>query len=240
MRRPAADPIIRDALAIGVAVGAFGVSFGALATQAGAGWGQALALSLLVFTGASQFAFVGVLAAGGGVAAALAPAIVLMVRNALYGISVAPLLTGSPLRRLVASHLVIDESTAMARAQRDPALARRALVATGLSILLFWNLGTAGGVAFGQAIGDPRSFGLDAMFPAAFVALLAPHLRRPGTRPLAAGGALLALALVPWAPAGVPVVASCALLALHVRSGGGRAAAGAGAAQAGAGSEDGA
>ena len=219
MRRHVQDPLLRDAAAIGLAVGTFAVSFGALATSAGAGWGKAMTLSLLVFTGASQFAFIGVVAAGGGALAAMAPAVVLMLRNTLYGISVAPLLReDGPLRRLAVAHLVIDESTAMARAQRDPAQGRRALIATGVSILVCWNVGTAAGVAFGQAIGDPRALGLDAMFPAAFLALLAPHLRRPGTRPLAALGALLALALVPWAPAGVPVVASCVLVALHGRA----------------------
>ena len=134
----------------------------------------------------------------------------LAVRNSLYGLSLVPVIRGPLGRRLLEAHLVIDESTAMARAQRSTALAHRAFVSTGVSILVFWNVGTIGGVAFGRAIGDPRSLGLDAMFPAAFLALLAPQLSRPGARTVALGGGLLAIACVPFTPAGVPVVVACA------------------------------
>ncbi len=115
------EPVVRDAAAIGLAVGTFGVSFGALAVAAGLSPAQAIASSLLVFTGASQFAFIGVLAAGGGLVAATLPAVILATRNGLYGVAVAPLLRGRILQRLACSHLIIDESTAMARAQADPA-----------------------------------------------------------------------------------------------------------------------
>jgi len=103
---------------------------------------------------------------------------------------------------------VIDESTAMARSQGDPATARRAFLATGVSVWLCWNAGTLAGALLGGGLGDPRSLGLDAMFPAAFLALLAPQLRRPGAPAAAAAGALVALALVPFAPTGVPVIAA--------------------------------
>jgi 4-azaleucine resistance transporter AzlC len=196
----------RDALAIGLATGAYGVSFGVLAVGAGLSLAQASAMSLLVFTGASQFAVVGVLGAGGGILAALAPALLLAVRNAVYGLALVPVLRGRTASRALQAQLVIDESTAMARAQPDPSTAHRAFVATGLSVFVFWNLGTVAGALLGGGIGDPRNLGLDAMFPAAFLALLAPQLRRPGAPTAAVAGATLALALLPIAPAGVPVL----------------------------------
>ena len=208
------ETVVRDATAIGLAVGTFAVSFGALAHAAGLRTPQAMATSLLVFTGASQFAFIGVLAAGGGPIAAIVPAAILALRNGLYGISLASLLAGPLLRRLALSQLVIDETTAMARAQADPKTARRAFVATGIAIFVLWNVGTAIGAASGSAIGDPRRFGLDAMLPAAFLALLAPQLRQPRARPIAIAGGLIALILVPIAPAGLPIVAAGAAVAL--------------------------
>ena len=205
--------IDRNALAIGAATGTYAISFGALAIAAGLTPGQTVAMSLLVFTGASQFAFISVLAGGGSPLAALVPAVVLAVRNSLYGLSLVPFMRGPLTRRLVQAHLVIDESTAMARAQRSPALAHRAFISTGVCIFVLWNVGTIVGVAFGRAIGDPHTLGLDAMFPAAFLALLAPQLSRPGARGVALGGGLLAVACVPFTPAGVPVVVACAAVA---------------------------
>jgi 4-azaleucine resistance transporter AzlC len=201
-------PVLRNAVAIGLATGLYGVSFGVLAVAAGLSVPQTCAMSLFVFTGASQFAAVGVLAAGGGALAALAPALLLGARNAVYGMVVAPVLRGRVLARAAQAHLVIDESTAMARAQDDPALARRAFLATGLSVFVLWNLGTAAGALAGGGLGDPRALGLDAMFPAAFLALLAPQLRRRGAPPAALIGAAIAVALVPVAPAGVPILAA--------------------------------
>lgn len=207
---PAGRSILRDALGIGLAVGVFGISFGALAVVADLTPAKAVGMSLFVFTGASQFAYIGVIANGGGALAALLPALLLAGRNGLYGLSLAPLLRGSLLRRALEAHLVIDETTAMARAQRDPRSARRAFLCTGVSILVFWNLGTLAGAEFGTAVGDVHRLGLDAMFPAAFLALLAPQLRLRGSKATAVMGGLLAVALVPLVPAGLPVVASCA------------------------------
>jgi predicted branched-subunit amino acid permease len=167
-------------------------------------------MSMLVFTGASQFAFVGVLAGGGGALAAMGPAVMLAVRNAAYGLSLTSILPERLRDRALAAHLVIDETTAMARAQDDPDASRRAFLATGVSVWLFWNAGTLAGALAGGGIGDPRALGLDAMFPAAFLALLAPQLRRPGAPVAALAGAIIAVALVPIAPAGVPVVAALA------------------------------
>jgi len=139
----------RDALGIGVATGAYGLSFGALAVAAGLSVPQASALSLLMFTGASQFAFVALI--GGGVFGAVASALLLGARNGLYGLRLAPMLP----RR--AAHLVIDESTAMALAH-----GRRGFWATGVSVFVFWNLGTVLGALAGASLSDPRSLGLDA------------------------------------------------------------------------------
>jgi predicted branched-subunit amino acid permease len=167
-------------------------------------------MSMLVFTGASQFAFVGVLAAGGGALAAMGPAVMLAMRNAAYGLSLAPILRGKLRHRALAAQLVIDESTAMARAEVDPGAARRAFVATGVSVWLCWNAGTLFGALLGGGLGDPRNLGLDAMFPAAFLALLAPQLRRPGAPVAAIAGAVIAVGVLPFAPAGVPVIAALA------------------------------
>jgi 4-azaleucine resistance transporter AzlC len=198
------------AAGIGIAVGVYGISFGVLAVAAGISPAQACVMSMLVFTGASQFAFVGVVAAGGGALAAISPAITLALRNAAYGLSLASILPRRLRVRAVFAQLVIDETTAMARAEDDPAAARRAFLATGVSVWLCWTVGTLAGALLGGGLGDPRAFGLDAMFPAAFLALLVPQLRRPGAPAAAAAGAAIAVSIVPFAPAGVPVVAALA------------------------------
>ena len=201
---------LTTAAGIGVAVGVYGISYGVLAVAAGVSPAQACVMSMLVFTGASQFAFVGVLAGGGGALAAIAPAVMLAVRNAAYGLSLAPILPGRLRDRALLAHLVIDESTAMARAEDDPGTARRAFLATGVSVWLGWNAGTLVGALVGGGLGDPRTLGLDAMFPAAFLALLAPQLRRRGAPAAAIAGATIALAALPVAPAGLPVIAAIA------------------------------
>jgi 4-azaleucine resistance transporter AzlC len=201
---------LSSAAGIGIAVGVYGVSFGVLAVASGLSPAQACVMSMLVFTGASQFAFVGVLAAGGGALAAVGPAVMLALRNAAYGLSLAPILPRRLRDRALMAQLVIDESTAMARAEDDPVAARRAFLATGISVWLCWNAGTLAGAVLGGGLGDPRTLGLDAMFPAAFLALLAPQLRRPGAPVAAVAGAMIAVALLPFAPAGVPVVAALA------------------------------
>jgi 4-azaleucine resistance transporter AzlC len=208
-----------DALGIGIATGVYGISFGVLAVAAGLSEAQACAMSLLVFTGGSQFAAVGVIAAGGSAATAVANALLLAVRNAAYGLSLASLLRGSWLRRVLAAHLVIDESTAMARAQDEPRPARSAFWLTGVSVFVCWNAGTLAGALAGSGLGEPTRYGLDAMFPAAFLALLAPQLRQAGAPQAALAGALIAVVLLPLTPAGVPVLAASlgVLAALRVR-----------------------
>lgn len=193
---------------MGVAVGVFGVAFGVLAVSAGVTVAQAAAMSMFTFTGASQFAAVGVLAAGGTSAAALGGALLLAARNGVYGLAVSRWLHGGLARRLAVAHLVIDETTAMAVAQPNPADASRALWITGVTVGLWWNIGTVVGAVSGQAIGDPATFGLDVAFPAAFLALLAPLVRDAPGRVAAASGAVIALVTIPFAPAGVPILAA--------------------------------
>jgi 4-azaleucine resistance transporter AzlC len=209
-----------NAVGIGIATGVYGISFGVLAVAAGLSVAKACAMSLLVFTGGSQFAAVGVIAAGGSAATAIVDALLLAVRNGAYGLSLASLLRGPFWRRAVAAQLVIDESTAMARGQDDARDARGAFWLTGLSVFVCWNLGTLAGAVAGSGLGDPKAYGLDAMFPAAFLALLAPQLRQPGAVEAALAGALIAVVLVPLTPAGVPVIAASlgVLAGLRVRS----------------------
>jgi 4-azaleucine resistance transporter AzlC len=216
----APDSIKRDALAIGLATGAYAISYGVLAVASGLSVAQTCAMSLLVFTGASQFAVVGVLGAGGTVAAAMAPALLLAARNALYGLSLVSVIRGRLPARAAQSQLIIDESTAMARAQADPVLAHRAFLTTGLCVFVCWNVGTLAGALVGSGLGDPRALGLDAMFPAAFLALLAPQLTTTAARTAAVCGGLIAIILVPLAPVGVPVLAASlgvipGVLAMH-------------------------
>ena len=173
--------IHRDALAIGLATGVYAVSYGVLAVAAGLSVAQTCSMSLLVFTGASQFALIGVLGAGGGLTGARARACCSPGATPLRHCPVAPSSRG-PLSRALQSQLIIDESTAMARAQPERA-PPRAFLATGLSVFVFWNLGTLAGALVGGGLGDPQALGLDAMFPAAFLALLAPQLRRPARAP---------------------------------------------------------
>ncbi len=198
--------ILRNALAVGAATGAYGISFGAVGVAGGLSVLQTCALSVLLFSGGSQFALVGVLGAGGSALAAVAAALLLGVRNALYGLRLAPLLRLRWPSRLVGAQLTIDESTAMAMGQDSPALARLAFWSTGLSVFVLWNLATLLGALGAHAFGDPRALGLDAAIPAAFVALLWPRLTHRGPWLVALGAGLLALALTPVAPPGVPVL----------------------------------
>lgn len=198
---------------LGVAVGVFAVSFGVTSVSAGASVAQTCALSLMVFTGASQFSAVSVLGAGGSPASAFGGAALLAARNSVYGLAMAPHLKGRLATRLVAAQLTIDESTAMAAGQDDETHRVAAFWITGVSIYVFWNLGTLVGALLGSAI-DPTTYGLDAAFPAAFVAILWPLLHERRSRLAAAIGATVCLALIPFTPVGVPIL--CAALAILV------------------------
>lgn len=204
--RPPRPRYVRDGIVLGAAVGLFGVTFGVLATTAGLSVAQACVMSLLVFTGASQFAAVGVIGAGGSPASAVASALLLASRNGIYGLALHRVLRGRLLRRLGAAHLVIDESTAMALGQDDLDDAEGAFWVAGVSVFVFWNLGTLAGALGGTALGDPEAWGLDAAFPAGFLVLAAPHVRSRDGRVAAVAGAVIALVAVPLLPVGAPIV----------------------------------
>jgi 4-azaleucine resistance transporter AzlC len=198
--------IVRDGLAVGVATGLYGVSFGAVSTAAGLSVLQTCVLSLVMFTGASQFAIVGVVAAGGAPVSGALTALMLGTRNTLYGLKLAPLLDLRGWRRPAVAQLVIDESTAMSVTRPSAAAARVGFLSTGLAVFVFWNLFTFLGAIAGNLIGDPRTYGLDAAVGAAFLALLWPRLTDPRNRWVASCAAGVALAVVPVTPAGVPVL----------------------------------
>ncbi|HEU4515398.1 MAG TPA: AzlC family ABC transporter permease [Nocardioidaceae bacterium] len=212
---PAQRSIIRDGIAVGIATGAYGISFGAISVAAGLSVLQTCALSLLVFTGASQFALVGVVAAGGAPVSGAVTGLLLGTRNTLYGLRLAPLLGWTGWRKAGAAHLLIDESTAMSVTRETRADARIGFLSTGLAVFTLWNLATLGGALAGEALGDPRTYGLDAAVGGAFLALLWPRLRDRRNQLTAVLAVALALSLVPVTAAGVPVLAA-GLVALAV------------------------
>lgn len=206
--------IIRDSLGVGLATGTYGVSFGAVSVAAGLSVAQTCALSLLVFTGASQFAMVGVLATGGAPLSAVLTGLLLGTRNTLYGLRMAPLLGWRGWRRAAAAQVLIDESTAMAVTRRSTGAARVGFLATGVSIFVLWNVATLAGAVAGRALGDPRTYGLDAAVGAAFLALLWPRLTDRTSRAVAVAAAAVALGLVPVTGAGIPVLAAAGVALL--------------------------
>ena len=208
---------MRAAAPIAIAVLAFGASFGILARDAGMGVAPPIVMSVTTFAGSAQFAAASVLESGGAAAAAIAAAILLNLRYLAIGMAVAPSLRGGPLRRLAEAQLAVDESWAMS--QRDGRVDRDRMVGAGLVLMLAWCAGTVGGVLGGGAVGDPADYGLDAMFPALFLALLVGQLSGPAARVAALSGGLVALALTPLVPAGLPIVAATAgaAIALAVR-----------------------
>ncbi len=202
-------------LSVGLATSAYGVSFGAVSVASGLSVWQTVALSMLLFSGGSQYALVGILGAGGSGVAAIATSSLLGVRNGLYALQVSRILQVTGLRRLLAAHLTIDESTAVAIGQPTPAAKRRGFWLTGVVVYVGWNLTTLVGALIGNALGDPKVYGFDAAAAAAFCALLWPRLRGGDAAAVAALAALFAVLLIPAAPAGVPVLVA-ALAALVV------------------------
>jgi 4-azaleucine resistance transporter AzlC len=201
--------IVRDGIAVGVATGAYGISFGAISVASGLDVWQSCALSLLVFTGASQFALVGVIGSGGNPLFGAVSGLLLGTRNTLYGLKVAPMVGWHGRRRAAAAHILIDESTAMTLTRTTREHARAGFLSTGISVFVLWNLATLVGALAGDSLGDPRTYGLDAAVGGAFLGLLWPRLDSLRNRVAAVLGAGLALSLVSVTPAGVPVLAAC-------------------------------
>lgn len=198
---------VRDGVALGLAVGTSGLAFGAAAAGAGLSVAQACVLSLFAFTGASQFALVGVIAGGGGLVGGVAGAVLLGGRNALYGLRMTGVLQPRGARKLITAQGVIDETTAVSLAQPDPPAARLAFWATFITIYLTWNLSTLLGAYGAGRLGSPQSLGIDVIGPAAFLALIWPQLRAGRTeRGVGVLGAAIALAATPVLPPGVPVI----------------------------------
>ncbi|MDX6230191.1 MAG: hypothetical protein QOI76_3581 [Frankiales bacterium] len=207
---PARRAAVRRGLSVGIATSLYGISLGAVAVANGLSVWQACVTSLLLFSGGSQFALVGVLGAGGSVGAAVAASSLLGIRNGLYGLQLAGLLNQRGWRRVAAAQLTIDESTAVAVVQPDSESRSAGFWVTGITVYVGWNLMTLAGALLGNAVGDPRRYGLDAAAAAAFLALLWPRLKDRQAAAVAAAGALMAAALVPVVAVGLPVVAAAA------------------------------
>jgi predicted branched-subunit amino acid permease len=207
---------IRSSFAVGLAVAAYGVSFGALSVAAGLDVWQTCVLSLFMFSGGSQFAVIGLIASGGASAgvAAVTSAALLGVRNGLYAIRLSPIIRGPWWQRLLAGQFTIDETTAVATAQPTPAAQRAGFWWTGLIIYIGWNLTTLAGALLGDLLGDVSAFGLDAAAAAAFLGLLWPRLTRLQPIVVAVAAAVLAAALTPTMPPGVPVLIAAAVAVL--------------------------
>ena len=201
---------LRDSLSVSITVGAYGTAFGAAAVANGFSVLQTCLLSLLTFSGASQFAVIGVLGAGGGAISGIATASLLGIRNGVYGVIMAPRLKVKGFKRVVAAQITIDESTAVALGQevRGESAMRQGFWLTGFGVFLFWNLFTVAGALGAQAMGDIRAWGLDSAVPAAFLGLVWPRLKTNRDRILAVGCVVFALAMTPILPAGLPIIAT--------------------------------
>ena len=213
---PELRPVVSASLTLGAVVGVFGIVFGVGAVSAGGSVLQACAMSLLVFTGASQFTAVSVIDSEGTTGSALSSAMVLAARNGVYGLTMARHLDGSLARRLLAAQLTIDESTAMATSQADRRSRATAFWITGVSVYVFWNLGTLIGAVAGSSI-DPQTYGLDAAFPAGFVAMVAPHYTTRNGRAAGVIGGLTALVTIPFVPIGMSILLAGVAVLVGVR-----------------------
>jgi len=209
------SPTFRDSLSVSVTVGAYGVAFGAAAVANGFSVLQSCLLSLLTFSGASQFAVIGVMGSGGSALSAIATASLLGSRNGLYGVLMAPILKVRGFKRLVAAHITIDESTGVSLSQEPRGLRamREGFWLTGFGVFIFWNLFTLAGAVGAKAMGDPSAWGLDAAVPAACLGLVWPRLKSSTDKSLAIVAAVFAVATTPFLPAGLPIIVT-ALLAV--------------------------
>lgn len=208
---PRSNPVDRTALSVAFTVGLYGAAFGAAGVTAGFSILQTCLLSLLLFSGASQFAVVGIMGAGGAAISAIATATLLGFRNALYGLQMAPILRVNGIRRILSAQITIDESTAVATLQENDSDKRRGFYITGIGVYIFWNIFTYLGALGASTIGDPAVWGLDAAVPAAFCGLVWPRLKNKKQFIISASAIALALLLTPIAPAGVPIITTVLL-----------------------------
>ncbi len=213
---PALRSIVSASVTLGAVVGVFGVVFGVGAVAAGGSTLQACAMSLFVFTGASQFTAVSVVDGGGSSWSALSSAMLLAARNGVYGLTMARHLHGPLPRRLLAAQLTIDESTAMSTAQHGPRERVAAFWITGVAVYVFWNLGTLVGALAGSSL-DPEVYGLDAAFPAGFVAMVAPQFRTANGRLAGLLGAVVCLVTIPFVPVGLSILCASVAVLVGVR-----------------------
>ena len=208
---PNRNQVDRTALSVAFTVGLYGAAFGAAGVTAGFSILQTCLLSILLFSGASQFAVVGIMGAGGSAVSAIATATLLGFRNALYGLQMAPILKVKGLKRILAAQITIDESTAVATLQENDADRRRGFYITGIGVYVFWNLFTFLGALGASAIGDPSVWGLDAAVPAAFCGLIWPRLKNKTHFVVSAVAIAWALLLTPITPAGIPIITTVLL-----------------------------
>jgi predicted branched-subunit amino acid permease len=208
---PNRKQVDRTALSVAFTVGLYGAAFGAAGVTAGFSILQTCLLSILLFSGASQFAVVGIMGAGGSAVSAIATATLLGFRNALYGLQMAPILKVKGLKRILAAQITIDESTAVATLQENDADRRRGFYVTGIGVFVFWNLFTFLGALGASAIGDPAVWGLDAAVPAAFCGLIWPRLKNKTHFVVSAVAIAWALLLTPITPAGIPIITTVLL-----------------------------
>lgn len=213
------SPAVRVGLSVAIATGLYGLSFGALSVAAGLDVLQTVALSLLLFSGGSQFAFIGVVAGGGSGISAMSAAALLGIRNGVYGMQLNVLLRPSRWRKLVMAHLTIDESAATASGQRNPDEQRRGFWAAGIGVFVLWNLFTLVGALVGNAMGDPARWGLDGAAVAAFLGLLWPRIRSREPAAIAVVCAMVTLIAVPFVPSGVPILIAAVVAAVLGLSG---------------------
>lgn len=208
---PRSNPIDRTSLSVAFTVGLYGAAFGAAGVTAGFSIIQTCLLSLLLFSGASQFAVVGIMGAGGSAVSAIATATLLGFRNALYGLQMAPILKVKGIKRILAAQITIDESTAVATLQENDTDRKRGFYATGIGVYVFWNMFTFLGALGASAIGNPSVWGLDAAVPAAFCGLVWPRLKNKTHFIVSAASISLALILTPLTPAGIPIITTVLL-----------------------------
>ena len=208
---PKKNQVDRTALSVAFTVGLYGAAFGAAGVTAGFSILQTCLLSILLFSGASQFAVVGIMGAGGAAISAIATATLLGFRNTLYGLQMAPILKVKGFKRVLAAQITIDESTAVATLQDNDEDRKRGFYLTGIGVYLFWNLFTFLGALGASAIGDPSVWGLDAAVPAAFLGLIWPRLKNKVQFLVSAIAIAWALLLTPVTPAGIPIITTVVL-----------------------------